>query len=90
MSLATGINDDDISVVTMLRNGTIGVLWSNQNTERFGFRVHVDGAAAGTWSADEVPASGIRPERRRGHGRRSHERGRRGGRHAVCGRQDQL
>ncbi len=35
----------------------MGVLWSNQTTKRFGFKVHVDGAAPGTWSADELPAS---------------------------------
>jgi hypothetical protein len=33
------------------------VLWSNQSTRRFGFRVHADGADPATWSADEVPAS---------------------------------
>ncbi len=32
-------------------------MWSNQTTKRFGFKIHVDGAAPGTWSADEVPAS---------------------------------
>ena len=34
------------------------MLWSNQNTQRFGFRTHTDGADPATWSADEVPASG--------------------------------
>ncbi len=43
ITLANNINDDDIGVVTALPNGTIGVLWSNQNTQRFGFKVHVDG-----------------------------------------------
>ncbi len=57
VTLATGINDDDISVVTALPDDTIGVLWSNQNTDRFGFRVHDDPADAATWSADELPAS---------------------------------
>ena len=57
ITLATGINSDDISVVQALPNGTVGVLWSNQNTQRFGFRLHVDGADPNTWSADEVPAS---------------------------------
>ncbi len=56
--LASGVNADDISVVTALPNNTIGVLWSNQTTERFGFRIHVDGASPTVWSADEVPASG--------------------------------
>jgi uncharacterized repeat protein (TIGR01451 family) len=58
--LETGvIGSDDIAVVTALPNGTVGVLWSNENTsvKRFGFRLHTDGAAASTWAADEVPAS---------------------------------
>jgi CheY-like chemotaxis protein len=42
ITLATGISTDDISVVTALPNGTVGVLWSNQSTQRFGFRAHVD------------------------------------------------
>ena len=57
VTLASNINGDDIGVVTALPNNTIGVLWSNQTTKRFGFKVHVDGAVADTWSADEVPAS---------------------------------
>ena len=57
ITLANNINDDDIGVVTALPNGTIGVLWSNQTTRRFGFKVHVDGQLPTTWSADEVPAS---------------------------------
>ena len=50
---------DDISVVTVLPGapGKIGILWSNQNTKRFGFRTHVDGTDPATWTADEVPAS---------------------------------
>ena len=57
VTLATGIGPDDIAVVTALPNDTIGVLWSNQMTDRFGFRVHTDGADPTTWSTDEVPAS---------------------------------
>ena len=57
LTLATGCSDDDISVITAFPNRTIGVLWSNQNTRRFGFRTHSDGAAPHVWSADEVPAS---------------------------------
>ena len=57
VTLASNINDDDIGVVTAMPNGTVGVLWSNQTTKRFGFKVHVDGAAATAWSADELPAS---------------------------------
>jgi len=57
VTLASGVNSDDISVVTALPNNTIGVLWSDQVTQRFGFRTHTDGADPTTWSADEVPAS---------------------------------
>jgi hypothetical protein len=58
--LITGVNDDDIGVVVKLP-GQIGVLWSNQNTQRFGFRLHNDADAAGVWGADEVPASSKLP-----------------------------
>ena len=58
--LETGvIGNDDISMVTAIPNGTIGVFWGNENASvrRFGFRVHVDGDPVSTWSVDEVPAS---------------------------------
>ncbi|MHC4314545.1 MAG: hypothetical protein ACYSW3_19005 [Planctomycetota bacterium] len=57
ITLASGVHTDDISVITTLANGTIGVLWSNQKTKRFGFRVHADSNGPAVWSADEVPAS---------------------------------
>jgi hypothetical protein len=57
ITVASGINSDDIAVVTALPNGTIGVLWSNQSAKRFGFRYHVDGAAPTEWSTLEVPAN---------------------------------
>ena len=56
ISIATNVNDDDICAVTSF-DGKIGVLWSNQNTQRFGFKYHIDGNDPSTWSADEVPAS---------------------------------
>jgi hypothetical protein len=49
--------DDDIEVIAALPNGTVGVFWSNQNVQRFGFRYHVDGEPAASWSLNEVPAS---------------------------------
>ncbi|QDS96869.1 LamG domain-containing protein [Adhaeretor mobilis] len=55
--LASNIDGDDISVITAMPDNTVGVLWSNQSTERFGFRYHVDGANPTQWSTDEVPAS---------------------------------
>jgi large repetitive protein len=58
ITLATAVNDDDIAVVTRLPGlNQIGVLWSNQNLQRFGFRTHADGNDPMIWNADEVPAS---------------------------------
>jgi len=56
ITLDSGVGTDDICVVTAF-DGKIGVLWSDQVSDRFGFRVHTDGADPNTWSADEVPAS---------------------------------
>lgn len=55
VNLVGNIATDDISVVTTLP-GRVGVLWSNQTSRRFGFRLRTDGAAPGSWSPDEVPA----------------------------------
>ena len=52
-----GVANDDIAAVTSLNNGAIGVMWSNQNQELFGFRTHSDGDDPTLWSADETPAS---------------------------------
>ncbi|MBT0812302.1 T9SS type A sorting domain-containing protein [Litoribacter ruber] len=56
ITLANNIANDDISAVVAMP-GKIGVFWSNQNTKRFGFRTHTDGASPTSWSADEIPAS---------------------------------
>ena len=56
--IATGITDDDIGAVIALPVlGQIGVLWSDQNSKRFGFRTHPDGSAPTAWSANELPAA---------------------------------
>ena len=57
ITVASGINSDDISAIIAMPGNKIGVMWSNQSNDRFGFRMHVDGAAATSWSADEIPAS---------------------------------
>tara|TARA_Y100001934_G_scaffold255420_1_gene322335 strand:+ start:585 stop:1808 length:1224 start_codon:yes stop_codon:yes gene_type:complete len=57
LDLAQGINKDDICVVTAFPNGDVGVLWSNQDVQRFGFRLHKQGSPPEKWSVDEVPAS---------------------------------
>jgi hypothetical protein len=55
--LANNVQSDDISAITALPNGQIAVMWSNQISQRFGFRTHGDLAAPDQWSADEVPSS---------------------------------
>jgi hypothetical protein len=58
ITIATGIDDDDIcKVVAMPLDKKIGVFWSNRISKRFGFKTHNDGADPAAWSADEMPAS---------------------------------
>ena len=45
------------SAIAALPSSAIGILWSNQNSERFGFRVHFDSDSPSTWQPDEIPAS---------------------------------
>ncbi|WP_461491412.1 T9SS type A sorting domain-containing protein [Pontibacter sp. HJ8] len=56
ITVASGVTSDDLGAIIALP-GKIGVLWSNQNTDRFGFKTHADGDDPTVWSADEVPAS---------------------------------
>lgn len=56
ITIASGAVSEDICVVTAFA-GKIGVLWSDQNVRRFGFKTHVDGADPAVWSQNEVPAS---------------------------------
>lgn len=56
--IASGVQDDDICAIAAIPNlGKIGVFWSNQNSKKFGFRTHTDGAEPADWLADEMPAS---------------------------------
>jgi len=57
LSLVTGISADDICAITAFPDGNIGVLWSNQHTKRFGFRVHKIGTSPENWTENEIPAS---------------------------------
>jgi hypothetical protein len=57
IELETGVATDDICAVTAFGGNKVGVLWSNQNTKRFGFKYRNDGDPVNTWSTDEVPAS---------------------------------
>ena len=57
--LANGVDSDDISSVIAFA-GQIGVFWSDQNRDRFGFRVHRDVDPPGIWGPLEVVYSGSR------------------------------
>lgn len=56
ITLASGVGPDDIGAITALPDGSVGVLWSNQVTRRFGFKIHRPGSDPAAWSDDEVPA----------------------------------
>ncbi|MEA3365062.1 MAG: hypothetical protein U9Q79_05425, partial [Candidatus Hydrogenedentes bacterium] len=57
LTLASGVDEDDICVVVAFPDGDVGVLWSNQNTKEFGFRMHAKDLPPTVWSDDERPAS---------------------------------
>ena len=57
ITLGSGTSTDDICDITTLPNGSVGVIWSNQRTERFAFRTHAAGASPSVWTAAESPAS---------------------------------
>ena len=56
ITIGSGISTDDISDITALPDGSVGVLWSDQSSERFYFRVHLPSADAATWQSTEVAA----------------------------------
>lgn len=56
ITLAEGISKDDICAIASLRTEGVGVLWSNQNTQRYGFRRNVRASEPHSWFPDEVPA----------------------------------
>ncbi len=58
ITIANGISADDICAILTFPDGSTGVLWSNQKTKRFGFRLHVNGTSPDNWLTDEIPASG--------------------------------
>ncbi len=57
VTVASGMKKDDICAVTAFPDGNIGLMWSNQISKRFGFKVHKAGDPPQKWSADEVPAA---------------------------------
>jgi hypothetical protein len=52
--LASGVDTDDISSVIAFHGDRIGVFWSDQNREEYGFRVHLDADPPDTWAAKEI------------------------------------
>lgn len=57
VTVASSINSDDICAIAALSGGEIGVMWSDQSEDQFGFKTHSDGAPASSWSSDEEPAA---------------------------------
>ena len=55
VEVASGLSDDDISSIVRVGESSIGVMWSNQVNEEFGFRYHDDGDDPYFWSATEYP-----------------------------------
>ncbi|UCE01745.1 MAG: hypothetical protein JSW67_10770 [Candidatus Latescibacterota bacterium] len=58
--LRTGVNEDDIASVVAFGGDKIGVFWSDQVRDEFGFRVHHDGDPLTQWDSAEVVSSGFR------------------------------
>ncbi|WP_158859831.1 LamG-like jellyroll fold domain-containing protein, partial [Lunatibacter salilacus] len=56
ITLKAAVRADDGAVVIAMP-GKVGVLWSDQITQRFGFKTHNVGDTPTSWSADEIPAS---------------------------------
>jgi hypothetical protein len=52
--LETEVDVDDISSIVAFGGDKIGVFWSDQSRDRFGFRVHHDGDPPDVWDATEV------------------------------------
>lgn len=56
-TIGSGISSDDISDITTMADGSVGVLWSDQNAERFFFRVHHAIDDPTVWAPAEIPAA---------------------------------
>jgi hypothetical protein len=53
-TVARSTTSDDIASVIAFGGNKIGVFWSNQSTKNDYFAIHQDGAAATTWSPEEI------------------------------------
>lgn len=56
--LASGVSTDDICSIVAFGGNRVGVFWSDQNRDEFGFRYHNDADAPTTWAAKEIADSG--------------------------------
>ena len=56
--LQTGINADDISSIVAFGGNKVGVFWSDQNRDEFGFRIHNDADSPTTWQTKESVFAG--------------------------------
>jgi hypothetical protein len=57
--LETGVREDDISSIVAFGGDKMGVFWSDQNRDDFGFRFHRDADPPDQWSAKELVYAGI-------------------------------
>ncbi|SDY92775.1 hypothetical protein SAMN05444365_104180 [Micromonospora pattaloongensis] len=55
---ATTVSSDDISAVVTMRDGRIGVMWSNQRESAVYFALHNDAAARTKWSVRSTAVKG--------------------------------
>src|SRR5947199_266542 len=55
--LATGLDPDDVSAIVAFGGSHVGVMWSDQRSDRFVFAIHDDGAGDGAaaWDVRAVP-----------------------------------
>ncbi|MCX7392591.1 MAG: hypothetical protein NTW75_00530 [Planctomycetales bacterium] len=56
--LQTGVDSDDICSIVAFAGNRIGVFWSDQKRDEFGFRIHDDSDAPTAWSLEEVVYAG--------------------------------
>ncbi|HKI77836.1 MAG TPA: T9SS type A sorting domain-containing protein [Ignavibacteriaceae bacterium] len=57
---SSDVKDDDICDITAFGGDKIGVLWSNQNDDKFHFKYHLDSETDPTnWSTDEIASPGV-------------------------------
>ena len=56
--LQENINTDDITLITHFKDNQIGVFWSDQQREEFGFAIHNDGDIPGLWIKEFIRGEG--------------------------------